>query len=265
MSKPEDALLAKLNQLSPAQREALLKKLQAQKAKTATSSVAQAIVPAERHATDYPLSFAQQRLWFLEQLSDSHASYNIAAAFRLQGALNTELLNKTFNTLIQRHESLRTVFIATADGAIQRVLGDIAFTLPLLDISSDTAQLQRRIHAEANFRFNLETGPLFKACLFKLQDDEHVLTVVLHHIISDAWSSQLLLAEVSQLYTQYVQGKTPALAANPLQYIDYTLWQLEFLQQQAATEQLQYWQNALSDVQQPGFAYRQNAPGHQHL
>ncbi len=248
MSKPDDALLAKLNQLSPAQREALLKKLQTQKAQSPSVSIAPAMIAVPRNQPDYPLSFAQQRLWFLEQLSDSHASYNIAAAFRLEGALNIALLKNTFNVVIQRHESLRTVFLSTADGARQRVLEITDIELPLLDISNDVSQLDRRIHAEANFRFNLESGPLFKAGLFKLADNIHVLTVVLHHIISDAWSSQILLAEVSQVYSQLAQGKTPQLPDNTVQYIDYTLWQLDFLQKPSAAQQLQYWQDALSDV-----------------
>jgi amino acid adenylation domain-containing protein len=246
MSKPEEALLAKLNKLSPAQRDALLKKLQAQKAKVATP-VSDNIVAVPREKTHYPLSFAQQRLWFLEQMSDSHASYNIAAAFQLTGVIDTQALNNTFCYLIKRHESLRTVFIATNDGPQQQIKDTIDWQLEITDLNISHTLLTELIHQQANVRFDLEHGPLFNIQLFKQSAEEHTLTIVLHHIISDAWSSQLLLNEAAQVYQQLIDGQQAFLPPLAIQYIDYTLWQNAFLEKPAAEKQIEYWKAQLND------------------
>ena len=132
MSKPDDALLAKLSKLSPAQREALLQKLQQKKSRKTPSMRDMPIILHERNESHYALSFAQQRLWFLEQLNPGQATYNIAAALRLSGDLKPELLEQTFKRIIQRHESLRTVFINTAEGARQQVLDQCQLPLQIL-------------------------------------------------------------------------------------------------------------------------------------
>ena len=248
MGKPEDALMAKLNKLSPAQREALLKKLKKQKSEQpeqARQLRDQPIPKIARDAKDYPLSFAQQRLWFLEQLDKGSAAYNIAAALQLQGKVDISLLNQTFNRIIQRHESLRTLFVDSKDGVYQRIADKFDLKLPVIDLSTSPEQLSEHIHQEANTGFDLESAPLFRASLFKLSNSEYVLTIVMHHIISDAWSSQILLSEVSRTYSALAQNTTLALPTPKVQYIDYATWQKDYLAQGNAQQQLSYWQNKL--------------------
>ena len=248
MSKPDQALLAKLSKLSPAQREALLKKLQQKKSQKAPSISALPITVQDRDGQDFALSFAQQRLWFLEQLNPGQATYNIAAALRLSGPLKIELLNQTFKRIIQRHESLRTVFIPTSEGAQQRVLDSIDWNMDSADLTQQSANGDTGwISDEANSGFDLEHGPLFRAKLLKMGENEHLLTIVMHHIISDAWSCQLLLGEVSKFYTALHQGTAIVMPAPQIQYIDYSQWQREHLIGDIATQQLQYWQQKLAD------------------
>ena len=247
MNKPDKALLAKLSNLSPAKREALLKKLQQKKTKKAPSLRDLPIAKAERGASSYPLSYAQQRLWFMEQLNPQQATYNIAAALRLNGQLKPELLNQTFKRIIGRHESLRTVFVQDQDGAKQKILAHIDWQLDIKDLSKTALNsLDASILEEANAGFDLECGPLFRATLLKISEDEHVLIVVMHHIISDAWSSQLLLAEVSRFYTALHQGTAIAMPKPSIQYIDYSLWQQKMLDGERAEHQLNYWKDKLA-------------------
>lgn len=253
MSKPNDALLAKLSKLSPAQREALLKKLQQKKPKKTPTLQDQPIICVNRTEQDFALSYAQQRLWFLEQLDPGNAAYNIAAALRLQGNLKPDILNQTFKRIISRHESLRTVFINGTEGARQKVLDKIDWELEVSELPSQQPSMllspledsETIIHGEANLGFNLEKGPLFRAKLLKISDDEYILTVVMHHIISDAWSSQILLAEVSRFYNALCQGTAVAIPVPKVQYVDYSLWQRQYLEQNVGEQQLQYWQQQL--------------------
>ena len=250
MSQTQDALQAKLKSLSPAQREALLKKLKQQKSAKgpARSSLRdQPIAKLDRTHKDYPLSFAQQRLWFLEQLNPGSAAYNIAAAFRLQGQLNRDILNQTFRLIIQRHESLRTVFYQSSEGARQRVLEHLHWELDCTDLRQHPAAVQQAIHEDANSGLDLACGPLLRARLLQTGDSEHILTIVMHHIISDAWSTQVLMAEASRIYNTLKQGAAIALPAPRIQYIDYTAWQQQLLQEDDAKQQLSFWREQLAD------------------
>ena len=249
MLKPEDALSAKLNQLSPAQRDALLKKLREQKAgqpAPARHFRDLPIPPVARNLRDYPLSFAQERLWFLEQLEEGSAAYNVAAALELQGSLEPHLLQQTFQRIIQRHESLRTSFHATPDGARQRVADRVEWELPVTDLANAPAEtIAKAIHAEANGSFRLDTAPLLRAKLFRTGADKFVLTIVMHHIISDAWSAKILLAEVSRTYSALAQKLALALPVQKVQYLDYAKWQRDLLAEGEAQRQLHYWKGKL--------------------
>lgn len=250
MGKTDDALLAKLNKLSPAQREALLKKIKQQKSGKAKKPQAFTQLPIDaidRSVELFPLSFAQQRLWFLEQLNKGSSAYNIAAAIKLSGELDSDILDQTFQRIIQRHESLRTLFVDTEEGAKQKVLSQLDWSLKTEDASNinNDAELQRMIDNEADQGFDIENGPLFRAKLLKLSDSEHILTIVMHHIISDAWSSQILMGEVSRIYSMLKSGAAVAIPSPKIQYVDYAAWQRQCLEKDDAQAQIDYWKDKL--------------------
>lgn len=256
-NKPDPALLAKLQQLSPQQREALLKKLQSQKS-TQNISTPEKIMAVARDKNNFPLSPAQQRLWFLEQLSDSHASYNIAAAFSLHGSLDTAIFTTAINLIINKYESLRTYFPSDDNGVTQQVYLSLDWKLTINVCEKEA--VAEKIHQAANMRFNLATGPLFCIELLRISDDYHILIVVLHHIISDAWSTTLLLNDVSQFYNSLHNGKAAANTTLTLQYIDYTVWQEKFLQSEQAKAQIHYWQSSLADSHNLDFPIDKKRP-----
>lgn len=248
MSNAEDVLQAKLQKLSPEQREALLKKLQQRKAKSATLSSSLRDTPIAKIARiekNYPVSFSQQRLWFLEQFNEGHSAYNIAASFELNGELNIDLLKQSLKLIIQRHESLRTTFAQDNSGVKQQVIDRIEFELKVQDLCHSPDQLTQRIETISSQAFDLEQGPLFDIQLFKLAEQRHVLTVVMHHIISDAWSANVIMSEVSGIYGKLAQGASVVLPAPKIQYIDYSLWQKAFLDE-VGIAQSDFWKEELA-------------------
>ncbi|CAA0101697.1 Linear gramicidin synthase subunit D [BD1-7 clade bacterium] len=251
MSNAKEALAAKLSKLSPAQREALLKKLKQGKSdKTPRTADLrdQPISVADRTQADFTLSYAQQRLWFLEQLDPGNPTYNIAAAVRIRGHLDVPLLNKTFKLIIGRHDSLRTRFVQSADGPRQVIDEQLDWQMDISDLRQRDNKLSNMLELEANQGFDLESGPLFRAKILTLSDSEHLLTIVMHHIISDAWSSQILLNEVSAIYANLYNGVTPVLPKPDIQYVDFSEWQQRMLQQPAIEQQKTYWQKQLADT-----------------
>jgi amino acid adenylation domain-containing protein len=209
-----------------------------------------------RDGTDAPLSYAQQRLWVVEQLSPGTGAYNIAAAVRLHGALDVEALAQAFAAVIAHHEALRTSFHDVPDGACQRVHADVPFALAYEDwqaeASAATGALQEaRVHAcareEAVRPFALDTAPLLRARLIRLTADEHVLLLTLHHIVADAWSMTRLVDECTRGYARLAVAGThveplPELA---IQYADYAIWQRGWLEAGEMDRQLAYWQRHL--------------------
>lgn len=189
------------------------------------------------------LSFAQQRLWFLDQLEDNKKVYNISGAIKLKGKLNTEALGKALNTIIERHEILRTSFISTDDGVVQQVQVVSPFLLRH-EVLSSSKKLERLKELELQLvehTFDLSSGPLICGNLICCGPDEHVLMIVMHHIISDGWSMGIMIKELSSLYTSYVGNETNPLAELPIQYSDYSAWQRKWLSESNLTEQLDYW------------------------
>ncbi|WP_281174023.1 non-ribosomal peptide synthetase [Andreprevotia chitinilytica] len=198
----------------------------------------------------FPLSFAQQRLWFLDQFDPGSASYNIPAALHLQGALDAEALRQAFEHLIGRHEALRTHFAQQDSIPVQVVTAANRFALPLLDLTSlptteraDAAATALR--DEANRPFDLATGPLIRAGLIRLADDEHLLYYTLHHIVADGWSMGVLLDELTQLYQAQRTQQPAQLRSLPIQYADFAAWQRQWLTGAVLQDQLDYWQEAL--------------------
>jgi amino acid adenylation domain-containing protein len=209
--------------------------------------------PGERRGDELPLSFAQQRLWFLEQLEPGQSVYNMPAAVRLRGQLDGAALAHALTELVRRHEVLRTTFVVVDGQPVQVVTAELVVPVPTVDLrgqspAAQAAQVQQLSSAEAQHPFDLTTGPLLRATLLQLAADEHVLLVTIHHIVSDGWSLGVLVEEVATLYAAYAAGQPSPLAELPIQYADYALWQREWLQGALLDEQLNYWRAQLQDA-----------------
>ncbi|HEX2208918.1 MAG TPA: amino acid adenylation domain-containing protein, partial [Longimicrobium sp.] len=208
------------------------------------------VLPVDR-TRPLPLSFAQERLWFLDRLEPGSALYNVPAAVRLQGTVDAAALERALGEIVRRHEALRTTF-AQAEGApVQTIAPFTGFALPVEDLSSledadRAAAMRRRVAEESARPFDLAAGPLFRAHLLRLADDEHVLMLNVHHIASDGWSLGVLFRELSALYETYRNGAEPVLAPLPVQYADFAVWQREQLRGQALDRQLAYWKDRLA-------------------
>ncbi|AMO93242.1 phosphopantetheine attachment site family protein [Collimonas fungivorans] len=197
-----------------------------------------------------PLSFAQERLWFLEQLQPGLAQYNIPMAVELHGVLDEQALEQALQALVDRHESLRTRFEAIDGVPQQQVLAQLQVKWHLVDLSALTAeqgqaQVREVAQAEARQIFDLKTGPLLKASLVRLGAQEHVALLTLHHIVTDGWSMGVFVKELAALYGQYAAGEAAQLAPLPVQYADYAMWQRSWLQGEMLQRQLQYWSEQL--------------------
>jgi amino acid adenylation domain-containing protein len=209
-----------------------------------------ALLPQPRTAP-LPLSAAQRRLWFLWQLEPSGSAYNMPCAVRLEGALDVAALSAALDALVVRHESLRTRFVPAADGEPRQVI-DAPAPLPLqsAELPGTAAEresaLERALAAESRRPFDLERGPLVRACLWQLGTDEHVLLVTMHHAISDGWSLDLVMDEFTRLYTEAAGGQPAALAPLAIQYADYAVWQKAWLDGGEQARQLAHWKQKLS-------------------
>jgi amino acid adenylation domain-containing protein/non-ribosomal peptide synthase protein (TIGR01720 family) len=209
------------------------------------------VVPVERTGA-LPLSFAQERLWFLHQLEENGAVYNLPAALRLNGALDAAALERAVGEVVRRHESLRTRFRQDADGAVQVIAPFAGFTLPVEDLSGTgdaelrTAAVRRRIAEEAARPFDLAAGAPFRATLLRVSADEHVLVTCMHHVASDGWSVGVLCRELAALYTAFAAGQPSPLAELPVQYADFAAWQRTQLEGEVLDRQLAWWKAHLA-------------------
>jgi amino acid adenylation domain-containing protein len=191
----------------------------------------------------HPLSHAQRRIWFLVQLQGAESAYNLPAAIRLRGPLSTARLASALQTLVQRHASLRTTFVPINNEPMQWVADSMHIALPCEPIDGDDEPLrlgtvQAKLAAFALEPFNLETGPLLRAQLYRLADDNHVFAFVMHHIVSDGWSIEVAIRELCALYDE---PDAPALPPLPLQYVDYAAWQRELIVAGRFAQQRAYW------------------------
>ncbi|SDE77108.1 amino acid adenylation domain-containing protein [Myxococcus virescens] len=199
-----------------------------------------------------PLSFAQQRLWFLDQLNPGDVSYNMPSALRLSGTLDVEALRRAVSAMVERHEALRTTFQSVAGEPRQVIHPPHATVVEVVDLSDIQDRTQREAEAmtratrDARQPFNLSTGPLLRATLLKLEPSEHVLLLCLHHIVSDGWSMGVLVREVTTFYEAFHNGHPAALPALPVQYADYAVWQRGWLQGETLKEQLGWWKSQLA-------------------
>ncbi|KQX86742.1 non-ribosomal peptide synthetase [Variovorax sp. Root473] len=224
-----------------------------------------AVLPAERRLHALPLSHAQERQWFLWQLDPSSAAYHVSGALRLAGALRVDALRAALDDLVVRHESLRTVFRAGSDGVAAQWIQP-AGTLPLevVDLRDVPAgERGGRLESEArrikSAPFDITRGGLLRAALLRLTDDTQVLAVVIHHIVSDGASMQVLIDELAAGYAACLQGRAAALPVPRVQYADYAVWQREWLAAGEAERQLAWWQKELGD-EQPVLELRTDRP-----
>ncbi|MBE9167115.1 amino acid adenylation domain-containing protein [Pleurocapsales cyanobacterium LEGE 06147] len=199
---------------------------------------------------DIPLSFAQQRLWFLAQLEPDNPAYNIPEALRLQGRLDIKVLIKTLEAIIQRHEILRTTFAQDSSEPVQVIHPEVNWQLPIVDLVSlpkviQETEISKLTEREALQPFNLERDSLLRVTLIKLNDLEHIVLFTMHHIISDAWSIGILVREVVTIYQALINGKPSPLPELPIQYADYAVWQRDYLQGERLDKQLSYWKQKL--------------------
>src|SRR6185369_1921418 len=200
-----------------------------------------------------PLSFAQQRLWFLDQLVPENIAYNVADALRLRGDLNPVALEQSINEIVRRHEAVRTTF-PEVDGSPIQVITPFQFLpLPLIDLSLlpdeyREAQAVRVASAEGQRPFDLQSGPLLRVTLLRLGAEDHVLLFNMHHIITDEWSMSILAREVAVLYDAFTTGNASPLPELAIQFGDYAVWQRQWLSGDALARQLDYWTSKLQDV-----------------
>jgi amino acid adenylation domain-containing protein len=210
------------------------------------------IVPADR-TVRLPASFAQQRLWFLDQLEPGSASYNIPTAVRLEGALDVPSLERALNEVARRHEVLRTSFRSEGGVPYQVIAPSLTLALAPIDLSATPAadreaEARRLIEAEARLPFDLARGPMLRAALIKLAENEHIILVTMHHVASDGWSIGVLIGELAALYEAFRTDQPSPLPEPTLQYADYAVWQREWLQGDALQTQLDYWHTQLVDT-----------------
>lgn len=202
---------------------------------------------------EMPTSWAQQRLWFIDQLEGGGAAYNMRMVLSLRGRLDADALQRSLDSLIERHETLRTVF-ANVEGAPMQVIrgpGKFAVaTIDLRDCERDHLDAHVLLHKleESRNRFDLSVGPLIRGRLLVIASDEHVLLITMHHIIADGWSTGLFVRELSELYAASQEGRPPRLDPLPIQYADYARWQREGGQAAAIERQLKYWLSQLENV-----------------
>ncbi|HST60675.1 MAG TPA: condensation domain-containing protein, partial [Longimicrobium sp.] len=208
------------------------------------------VVPVDR-TQPLPLSFAQERLWFLDRLDPGSATYNIPVAWRLGGTLDAAALERALGEIVRRHESLRTVFTEVNGSPVQTIAPFGGFALPVEDLlglgeADREAAVRQRGGEEARRAFDLAAGPLFRAALLRLGEEDHVLLFSMHHIVSDGWSMGVLFRELSALYEAYLEGRESPLPERPVQYPDYAVWQREQLEGEALDRQLSYWRERLT-------------------
>ncbi len=233
-----------LGHLSPAARQALLRSILRERG----ARVQEDTIPRRGERGPAPVSFAQQRLWLMHQLEPESPAYNIPHALRLRGELHPAALCRSLGELVRRHESLRTVF-REHDGEPVQVVGPAApVALPLVDlrgVPEGEREARRLAEAEAAFPFDLARGPLLRSTLLRLGDGDHVLCFTMHHVVSDGWSMDVLVREVSALYAAFARGEMPELPELPVQYADFAVWQRGWLVGAVLEEQLAYWKGRL--------------------
>ncbi|HEY0602348.1 MAG TPA: condensation domain-containing protein, partial [Herpetosiphonaceae bacterium] len=250
-------LSQRLAALSPEQRELLLRRLKEQSAipsqgADVTATIAEPqprIKPVSGNRA--PLSFAQQRLWFIDQLEPNNPFYNVPRDLHIRGALDIHALEYSLNEVVRRHAVLRTTFSLIDGQPMQVIAPELRLSLPVIDLREvpdpeRQVSIERITKQEAWRPFNLQRGPLLRATLLRIDEAEYILSLSTHHIVSDRWSVGIMVHEVATIYQAFVRGEQAQLPELPIQYADYSVWQREWLQGAVLDQQLGYWKQQLA-------------------
>ncbi|MEM9821800.1 MAG: amino acid adenylation domain-containing protein, partial [Bacteroidota bacterium] len=197
-----------------------------------------------------PMSFAQERLWFIDKL-DGSLAYNMPSVLKLKGAINIEVLEYSFNAIVNRHEVLRTVYQAEEGQPYQVVLPKDQWKLNVTDLTenADVGKVDERIESEIKQAFDLANDYMLRANLLKVAEDEFVLIMIIHHIASDGWSNPILVNEIVSFYKAKIAGEEAGLSDLPIQYLDYAVWQKEYLTGEVLNQKLSYWEKKLKGTE----------------
>ncbi|HTG31557.1 MAG TPA: amino acid adenylation domain-containing protein [Thermoanaerobaculia bacterium] len=210
------------------------------------------LLPVSR-GMELPLSFAQQRLWLIDQIEPGSPLYNLAVVLRAEGPLETAVLERCLGEIVRRHEALRTLFALRKDLPVQVIQSPAPFILPLVDLSGlpaptrEAAALALAV-GEAGRPFDLARGPILRGVLLRLGVDDHTVSLTLHHVASDGWSMGLLVREVTELYAAFAAGRPSALAELPIQYADFAVWQRSWLHGEALEREISFWRRQLEGL-----------------
>ncbi len=240
-------LSERLAALSPEKLQLLAQRLHKRKENVFSQSQ---IVRQNRESNLFPLSFAQQRLWFIDQLQPGNSAYNISQPMRLIGCLNVAALEQSFNEVVRRHEVLRTTFTVVDGQPLQVIATNLSFKLVVIDLQ-ELSQKQRETDVlrlaseEAQQPFDLTKGPLLRVTILQLAAEEYALLLTMHHIVADGWAIGVLIHEIATLYQAFSHGKASPLSEVSIQYADFAVWQRQWLQGERLETQLAYWQKQL--------------------
>jgi len=248
--KRDKTLADRIANLSPEKRALLESRL---KQNNSAKIQVQITMPRRQNQAPAPLSFAQQRLWFLDQLEPESSFYNVPHTVRLQGSLNVEALREALNTIVDRHEILRTTISVVDGNPIQVIRENSEASLSVVDLS-ETPEPQRQNKAHSSLKieiqrpFDLSRDLMLRATLLKLGRADHILLLITHHIASDGWSTGILWGELAALYRAFSRGEANPLPELPVQYADYAVWQRQWLHGKFLERQLSYWKHQLAGI-----------------
>ncbi|MEH2065247.1 MAG: condensation domain-containing protein [Nostoc sp.] len=240
-------LSQRIARLSPEKLQLLTQHIQKKKEIVFSGSK---ICSQSRDSNLFPLSFAQQRLWFIDQLQPGSSAYNISQPMHIVGALNVAALEQSFDEVVRRHEVLRTTFTVVDGQPLQVIAPNLSFKLPILDLQKLSqkhrdAEVLRLASEEAQQPFNLSKEPLLRVTLLQLAAAEYALLLTMHHIVADGWAIGVLIQEIATLYKAFSVGKLSPLSELSIQYADFAVWQRQWLQGERLETQLAYWQRKL--------------------
>lgn len=209
-------------------------------------------IPRREKSGPAPLSFSQQRLWFFDQFEPGSFAYNLLTAVSLRGKLDVPALQKSFHEIVGRHEALRTTFDFHDGQPVQIISEQHSIEMRQIELTHlpETGKqnyVKDALHAQALQPFDLKHGPLLRILLLRLADEENVLIIAMHHIVSDGWSMKVLVQEIIEFYQAYSTGRTPDLPPLPVQYADFAVWQRNWLKGEVLNQQLEYWKQQLGD------------------
>ncbi|MBD2148400.1 condensation domain-containing protein, partial [Sphaerospermopsis sp. FACHB-1194] len=243
---PKGAMTAEIKQQIKERKTEIIAFLQ--EAQTATQITSLSLVPVTRDQ-DLPLSFAQQRMWFLSQLDGESTSYNESFQLRIVGKLSWTALEKSINEIIRRHEALRTNFPTVEGIPFQVIKPNLTLNIPVIDVQDFTeTAVQQIINQEVSKSFDLGTDTLIRVTLLQQEPESHLLLITMHHIIIDGWSMGIFFKELEALYSAFIQGKPSPLTELTIQYADFALWQRKWLTKEVEDKQLEYWKQQLADA-----------------